>query len=87
MLNVLSKIRRELVAEQRARNYLIYALGEIVLIVIGILIAVQINDWNSGRKARQQERSILVEMQDDLQKPMADLDYDLERHVSRLASS
>ncbi|MCB0635516.1 MAG: hypothetical protein KDC54_02805 [Lewinella sp.] len=87
MLNVLGKIRRKLIAEQRASNYLLYALGEIVLIVIGILIAVQINDWNSARKARQLERGILVEMQDDLQKTMADLDYDLERHISRLASS
>ena len=46
MLTFLRKIRRSLVVTDGAGKYLIYALGEIALVVIGILIALQINNWN-----------------------------------------
>ena len=41
------------------RNYLAYSIGEILLVVIGILIALQINNWNEWKKDRAQERLIL----------------------------
>ena len=46
MIKFFRKIRQQLLAENRLGKYLIYALGEIVLVVIGILIALQINNWN-----------------------------------------
>ena len=46
MLKFFSKIRRKLITEGNTTNYLKYAIGEIVLVVLGILIALQINNWN-----------------------------------------
>ncbi len=49
MLLFLKRIRREILEENRIGKYLLYAIGEICLVVIGILIALQINNWNNGR--------------------------------------
>ncbi|GGK35621.1 hypothetical protein GCM10007962_32490 [Yeosuana aromativorans] len=50
MIKFFRKIRQNLVSEGKAVNYLKYAIGEIVLVVIGILIALSINNWNENRK-------------------------------------
>ena len=50
----------------RAGRYLKYAIGEIVLVVIGILIALQINNWNEQRKSKAQEVNILTKLNADL---------------------
>jgi hypothetical protein len=46
MLKFFRRIRRKLLDEGSLRKYLVYAIGEITLVVIGILIALQINNWN-----------------------------------------
>jgi Family of unknown function (DUF6090) len=51
MTKVFRNIRQKLAAENKVMAYLRYAIGEIVLVVIGILIALQINNWNEGRKS------------------------------------
>lgn len=48
-----------MIGENKFSKYLIYAFGEIILVVIGILIALQINDWNENRKNRNEETAIL----------------------------
>ena len=50
MLRFFRNIRKELAAENKVTAYLRYAIGEIILVVIGILIALQINNWNERRK-------------------------------------
>jgi hypothetical protein len=55
-------LRQRLLAENRFRNYFLYALGEILLVVIGILIALQINTWNEARKSRVYELTMLQEV-------------------------
>ena len=50
MINFLRKIRQKLLTENKFSKYLLYAIGEIVLVVIGILIALQINNTNTSRK-------------------------------------
>ena len=50
MLSFFRYIRKKLLGEKRLRGYLFYAIGEIVLVVIGILIALQINNWNLGKQ-------------------------------------
>ena len=50
MIKFFRRIRQQLLTENRISKYLIYALGEIVLVVIGILIALQINNWNTNRQ-------------------------------------
>jgi hypothetical protein len=67
MLTFLRKIRRSLIESGAAQKYLLYAIGEIALVVIGILIALQINNWNEGRKARILEKDILIEIKNTLQ--------------------
>ncbi len=62
MLHFLRKTRQGLIAKSKVYQYLTYAIGEIVLVVIGILIALQINTWNEERKERKQERKILTEL-------------------------
>ncbi len=50
MIKLFRKIRKNLLAEGKTINYLKYAIGEIILVVIGILIALQVNNWNEKRK-------------------------------------
>ncbi len=55
-----------LLVENRFGKYLVYALGEIILVVIGILIALQINNWNENRKTEDRVNSSLMELRNDL---------------------
>lgn len=50
MIKFFRKIRQKLLSENRFSKYLLYAFGEIILVVIGILIALQINNWNENKK-------------------------------------
>ncbi len=72
MLTFLRRIRKSLIESRSARKYLFYAIGEIALVVIGILIALQINNWNQKRLSDKFEKKLLVE----LRKTIVD-DYDL----------
>jgi len=66
MIQLFRKIRRSLIESGRVRRYFTYAIGEIVLVVIGILIALQINNWNEGRKERIIEQKTLHELRVNL---------------------
>ena len=62
MLTFLRKIRRSLIESGTTRKYLLYAMGEIALVVIGILIALQINKWNEQREDWVLEKLLLSEI-------------------------
>ncbi len=66
MPTILKKIRRKLAEENKVMSYLRYAFGEIILVVIGILIALQVNNWNEQYKSNQRINSALAEIHDDL---------------------
>ena len=66
MIKFFRHIRQNLLMENKTGRYLKYAIGEIVLVVIGILIALQINNWNEQRKQNQIELTILKEIKNDL---------------------
>ena len=78
MAKLFNKIRKQLVAEKpsvsRTSNYLKYAIGEIVLVVIGILIALSINNWNENRKERLQETIILNQLRSEFDSNLKQLD-------------
>lgn len=74
MLKFFKKIGQKLVAEGRIKNYLTYAIGEIILLVIGILIALQINNWNSDRSNHQKELVYLKNIQRDLRDQLKDIE-------------
>ncbi|MEM6516972.1 MAG: DUF6090 family protein, partial [Bacteroidota bacterium] len=59
MIKFFRNIRKTLLTENRFNKYLLYAIGEIVLVVIGILIALQINNWNENRKDNNVEQEVI----------------------------
>jgi hypothetical protein len=66
MIKFFRKIRQNLLVENKTGKYLKYAFGEIVLVVIGILIALQINNWNERKNNITKTTNILKEIQLDL---------------------
>ena len=62
MIKLFRNIRKKLASENKAMAYSRYAMGEIVLVVIGILIALQINNWNSERILKKEELNILKDL-------------------------
>jgi len=72
MFRFFRQIRQKLLTEYKLSKYILYALGEIVLVVIGILIALQINTWNEGRENDEYQRELLSEIRLSLQK---DIDH------------
>ena len=66
MLHFFRKIRRDLIENSKSLKYLKYASGEIVLVVLGILIALGINNWNENRKYRMLEIKLLSDVSRNL---------------------
>lgn len=79
MIKFFRKIRQQLLAQNRFRKYLIYAIGEIFLVVIGILIALQLNNWNEIRKIRILETKTLKELRSDLVQNISDIEENIVR--------
>lgn len=73
MLRFFRQIRQELIGENRFSKYLLYAVGEIVLIVVGILIALSINNWNEGKKTSVTEIESYSNLLRSLKKDSLDL--------------
>ncbi len=67
MIKFFRKIRQKLLVENRFNKYLVYAIGEIVLVVIGIIIALQINNWNEENKEKERTKSYLNNLTLDLE--------------------
>ena len=67
MIKFFRKIRQRLLSENKLSKYLLYAFGEIILVVIGILIALQINNWNEERKNANLEKDYLISISADLE--------------------
>jgi len=74
MINFFRKIRYDSMKKDKISKYLIYAIGEIILVVIGILIALQINNQNDLRKAREIEINYLNNIKTDLKINILELD-------------
>ena len=68
MIKFFRHIRQRLISENRISKYLLYAIGEIVLVVIGILIALQINNWNEQNKVNLLEKELYEKLVRDLDK-------------------
>ncbi|MFL1011759.1 DUF6090 family protein [Flavisericum labens] len=77
MLKLFRKIRQKLLSENKFSKYLLYAVGEIVLVVIGILIALQINNWNDEKKDRALEIKILKEIHSNLEHDLNEIQHDI----------
>jgi len=87
MINFFRRIRQSLLTENKFRKYLLYAIGEIVLVVIGILIALQINNWNEYQKERKSERLLLSEIRDNLKYDLNDFESNITTLQNKSISS
>ena len=65
MFRLFSQIRGDLLSQSKMRKYLLYAVGEVLLITVGILIALQISNWNEKRQDRARERVHLEQLYAD----------------------
>ena len=66
MLRFFRQIRQDLLMSDKTRKYILYAIGEIALVMIGILLALQVNNWNEGNRLKAQEKVYLELIRDDL---------------------
>jgi hypothetical protein len=64
---------------EKTKRYLKYAMGEIALVMIGILLALQVNNWNENRKKIEQERFILEKLKVDLNSDINLISYQIEK--------
>ena len=68
MIKFFRKIRQNQIMENKTAKYFKYAIGEIVLVVIGILIALSINNWSESKKQQNEFNNILNTIQQDLER-------------------
>ncbi|NNF76155.1 MAG: hypothetical protein HKN00_13300, partial [Flavobacteriaceae bacterium] len=71
----------------KTSKYFKYAIGEILLVVIGILIAIQVNNWNENRKERNQENAILAQLQNEFKSNLSQLDDKIESKKESIRST
>lgn len=87
MIKLFRKIRYDLMNQNKTTKYFKYAIGEIVLVVIGILIALSINNWNESNKRRVQEIKIYKEIVSDLELTKEEIQKDMQSHITFLHSN
>lgn len=87
MIKFFRKIRQKLLSENKFSKYLIYAIGEIILVVIGILIALQINNWNENVRKLEQEKIYYCKIQEDLESDKININRSLESLNERISSA
>lgn len=80
MIKFFRKIRQQLLMENKTSKYFKYAIGEIILVVIGILIALQINNWNESRIEREKETKLISQLEIDLKKNREEI-IDLKKRL------
>ena len=84
MIKVFRKIRQKLLIENRFKKYLLYAIGEIVLVIIGILIALQINNWNEQNKIERDLETSLKAMTDEVEENIQFLSKEKKSFEARI---
>ncbi len=87
MLRFFRLIRQRLIEEGQIRKYLLYAIGEILLVMIGILLALQVNNWNEERKRAIEEQQILFGLEELCLVNQRELDVTYQRNLNAYQSS
>lgn len=80
MLRIFRKKKEKLLAEENFNLYLIYAIGEFVLVVLGILIALQIDNWNGNRKTKLSEAKYLMALHEEFSNNLEELERVMKRN-------
>ncbi|TFV95681.1 hypothetical protein E4S40_05520 [Algoriphagus kandeliae] len=84
MIEFLRRIRQNLISENKIGRYLKYAVGEILLVVIGILIALSINNWNTNRSTQKETLNYLSNLINDLNNDISSFDGNTNFNKTRL---
>ncbi|WP_430468253.1 DUF6090 family protein [Winogradskyella ouciana] len=84
MIKFFRKIRYDLMEKNKTGKYFKYAIGEIILVVIGILIALQINNWNEQRKDNKRAKDYITRISEDLERSLELSEKLLEQNKSIL---
>ncbi|MFD2823404.1 hypothetical protein ACFS5M_06960 [Lacinutrix iliipiscaria] len=79
MIKFFRKIRQKLLSENKFSKYLMYAIGEIILVVIGILIALQINNFNQERIVKEQNQIIQQNLNKEFSENLIELNSSIDR--------
>ncbi|MFC3416164.1 DUF6090 family protein [Algoriphagus hitonicola] len=87
MLKFFRKIRQKFLLQDRVTRYLVYAIGEIFLVVIGILIALQVNNWNEDRKTKAAEQKLLASLLEEFDSNAVILDQTMELNEQIITNS
>lgn len=87
MIKFFRHICKSLLSEGKTRKYFKYAIGEIFLVMIGILLALQVNNWNENRKDSQKEKAILIELKKDYLSNLAQLEEKMASRKNAIKSS
>lgn len=87
MIKFFRRIRQRLLSESKFRKYLIYAIGEIILVVIGILIALQVSNWNQQREAGEKEQLLLEALHNEFLENKDQLERVIRVHEQAKAST
>lgn len=77
LIQFFRRIRQRLLVQNKLSKYLIYAIGEIALVMLGILLALQVNNWNEQRKDGVTEQKLLHGLQEDLLVNITRLEKDI----------
>ncbi len=82
-MSIFNKLRQNAIQSTKTRKYIVYALGEITIIVIGIFIALSVNNWNDSRLKKIKEREYLVEIQNNLINDQISIQESLEFNATK----
>ncbi len=83
MIKFFRKFRQNLLAQNKFKKYLIYAFGEITLVVVGILIALQINNWNEREQLKNTELKTLKSLNESIKINLDELNHILNAQINR----
>jgi len=87
MIKFFRNIRKVLLAQSRFKKYLLYAIGEVVLVMVGILLALETNNWNNNRKDANQEKEILTELKAEYLSKLDELNQKIQLRNSIISQS
>lgn len=87
MIKFFRKIRYDLMGKNKTGRYLKYAIGEIILVMIGILLALQVSNWNQQRIAAQKEQLLLEALHDEFVDNKAQFEKVIASHELAMAST
>ena len=81
------EVRKAMIKENRVSKYLLYAIGEIILVIIGILFALQINNWNTERIAIKESKDFSVRLLSEVRANIAATETEILREKTQRSST